>query len=309
MTIGIPRALLYYWYGGVWENFWRAAGAETLVSPPTDHLILAAGTEVALDELCLPVKIFLGHLRYLNSRVDYVMLPHLIKVEADAYICPKFMGLPDLVRQTVPDIGPKLISVKVGPKSVDLKTGLFQAARELGLKVPNRFSPPRGRHIPDNPGQALVRSYEKRAEPRSGLTVGLLGHPYCLYDPEFNLNLLDFLSGQGLRFITPELMPASYLDVGAAKLNKSLFWTIGRAQFDALEWMLNDPSLRVDGFIHLASFACGPEAVVGDLLERRIKAARKPLLKLNFEEQSGEAGMITRIEAFLDLIHYQRRVC
>ena len=309
MIIGIPRALLYYWYGGVWEDFWHAAGAETLVSPPTDQMILTAGTEVALDELCLPVKIFLGHLRYLNSRVDYVMLPHLIKVEADAYICPKFMGLPDLARQTVPDIGSKLISVTVGQKSADFRTGLFHAAQELGLKVPKDFLPPKGRYIPDNPGQALVQSYEKWSVPKSGLTVGLLGHPYCLYDPELNLNLLDFLSNQGLRFITPELMPASYLDVGAGKLNKSLFWTIGRTQFDALEWMLNDPVMKIDGFIHLASFACGPEAVVGDLLERRIKAARKPLLKLNFEEQSGEAGMITRLEAFLDLIHYQRRAC
>lgn len=264
---------------------------------------------VALDELCLPVKIFLGHLRHLNSRVDYIMLPHLIKVEPNAYICPKFMGLPDLVHQTLPEIGSKLLTVTVGPKNTDLRPGLFQVAGKLGLKVSKHYITPQGRFIPGNPGQALVQTYERRSEPKSGLTVGLMGHPYCLYDPQLNLNLLDFLSGQGVRFITPELMPASYLGVGSGKLNKSLFWTLGRTQFDALEWMLNDSSLRVDGFIHLASFACGPEAVVGDLLQRKIEAAGKPLLKLNFEEQSGEAGMITRLEAFLDLIHYQRRAC
>ena len=43
---------------------------ETITSPPTDQMMLQAGVEVALDELCLPVKIFLGHLRFLGSRVD-----------------------------------------------------------------------------------------------------------------------------------------------------------------------------------------------------------------------------------------------
>jgi predicted nucleotide-binding protein (sugar kinase/HSP70/actin superfamily) len=65
----------------------------------------------------------------------------------------------------------------------------------------------------------------------------------------------------------------------------------------------------VDGFIQVTPFACGPDAIVGDLLERRIKQAGKPLLKLNFEEHSGEAGIITRLEAFLDLIKFRSRVC
>jgi predicted nucleotide-binding protein (sugar kinase/HSP70/actin superfamily) len=88
-----------------------------------------------------------------------------------------------------------------------------------------------------------------------------------------------------------------------------MFWTTGRVQFDALEWMLHCEETPVDGFIQIAPFACGPEALVSDMLERRIKEARKPCLKIYYEEHSGEAGVITRLEAFLDLMKYQNPAC
>ena len=97
--------------------------------------------------------------------------------------------------------------------------------------------------------------------------------------------------------------------MGAAKLEKKLFWTVGKLQFDALEWMLNGLAEPVDGFIQVVPFACGTEAIIGDLIERRLKEAGKPMLRLNFEEHSGEAGLITRVEAFLDLIKYRRLAC
>jgi predicted nucleotide-binding protein (sugar kinase/HSP70/actin superfamily) len=44
-------------------------------------------------------------------------------------------------------------------------------------------------------------------------------------------------------------------------------------------------------------------------LERRIREAGKPFLRLYFEEHSGEAGLITRLEAFTDLLKYRSRAC
>ncbi|NLY75017.1 MAG: hypothetical protein GX075_06905, partial [Firmicutes bacterium] len=119
MKIGIPRALLYFWYGHLWERFWSECGWEAQVSPPTDHRIMKSGVNVAIDELCLPVKVFLGHVQFLAPRVDRIFIPHLIKVERDAFICPKFMGLPDLVRHALPGSASKLLVSKVGPKKVD----------------------------------------------------------------------------------------------------------------------------------------------------------------------------------------------
>lgn len=333
MKIGIPRALLYYWYGRQWDNFYREYGHETLISPPTDRNIITAGSTVAVEELCLPVKIFLGHVQALAPKVDRIMIPHLVKVERDAFICPKFMGLPDIVAHTLPKLNQQCLIVKVGPKSFSMEkalhSSLLKAARkDPGLQPQKRAYPTKPPadllkntlEFIDSPALDIIRNHQSvlypapsepaaLKEPKS-LTIGLLGHPYSIYDPAFNLNLLQLLKRNGVNVVTPEMLPRSYQGVGSGELNKKLFWTTGRLQIDAWEWMLQDPTLRVVGFIHITPFACGTEAVVGDLIERRIKAARKPLLKLNLEEHSGEAGIITRVEAFLDLVRYHTaRAC
>lgn len=159
MKIGIPRALLYYWYGNLWERFWNDIGWEVETSPPTDYRILKSGVEVAIDELCLPVKIFLGHVRYLAPKVERIMIPHLIKVERDAYICPKFMGLPDLARHTLHDLKPQLQVVRVGPKQTDLASCLEKTALDLGApkRLVNRAR--KGLRQPlKSPGLQMVES-------------------------------------------------------------------------------------------------------------------------------------------------------
>jgi len=307
LKIGIPRALLYYWYGNLWEDFWRDCGLDVKVSAQTDHAVVSVGAGLALDELCLPVKIFLGHLARLAPEVDLLMIPHLIKVERDAYICPKFMGLPDLVARTLPQYRSKLVVVRVGPNRVDQLKCLGRAAAQLGLKAKSR---PHGDSEVYRSYQPALRAFAAlngKNRRQSGFTIGLLGHPYCLYDACFNLNTIEKLAAASVNVLTPEMTPASFWGKGSGKLAKNLFWTVGRFQFDALEWMLTEK--RGDGFIQVMPFACGPEAIVGDLLERRIKQAGKPGMKLYFEEHSGEAGVDTRIEAFLDLMRYRSRVC
>lgn len=309
MKIGIPRALLYYWYGSLWERFWNDCGWKVETSPPTDRRIMKFGTEVAIDELCLPVKVFLGHVRYLAPKVDRILIPHLIKVERDAYLCPKFMGLPDLVRHTLPDLKEQLQVVRVGPKQVDMAKSLMQTASTYGVAKSLIKKARRGLRTPwEIPALKEAKAFQSRNREGigPGITIGVLGHPYCLYDACLNLNSLQRLA-KSAGFVTPEMVPPHYQGVGSGKLPKKLFWTMGKLQFDAVEWMFNE--VKVDGFIQLVTFACGPEAIVGDLLERRVREAEKPFLRLYFEEHSGEAGLITRLEAFIDLLKYRRRAC
>jgi predicted nucleotide-binding protein (sugar kinase/HSP70/actin superfamily) len=310
LKIGIPRALLYYWYGHQWTYFWRSCGWETLVSAPTDRAILRSGAARAVDELCLPVKIFIGHVLALQPVVDRIMVPHLIRVEPDAYICPKFMGLPDLVAHTAPEAAAQVITVQVGPKRTNQWRALAAAAVAAGVnrgRVPKTPPPEWGMSPALQEAAAAWRCDVGDGQPE--LTVGLLGHPYCLYDACFNLDLLRSLARNRVRFLTPEQMPPEYQGSGSDRLEKELFWTVGRKQLDALQWMLRQTVNPLEGLILVTPFACGPEALVGDLLERRIRQAGLPLLKLNYEEHSGEAGVITRLEAFLDLIKFRSKVC
>ena len=93
------------------------------------------------------------------------------------------------------------------------------------------------------------------------------------------------------------------IEANAATLPKRVFWTLGRKMVgSALHFDQND---RIDGIVYLACFGCGPDSLVGEIIERRI--VNKPFIMLTVDEHTGEAGMLTRLEAFVDMIERQRR--
>ena len=58
----------------------------------------------------------------------------------------------------------------------------------------------------------------------------------------------------------------------------------------------------VDGVIHIMPFSCMPEIVSQNILSKVSKEENIPVLSLVLDEQTGKAGYITRIEAFIDLV-------
>jgi len=56
----------------------------------------------------------------------------------------------------------------------------------------------------------------------------------------------------------------------------------------------------IDGIIYLMSFGCGVDSFVCDLIERRVRKTKDvPFIILTLDEHSGQAGMDTRLEAFM----------
>ncbi len=70
--VGIPRALHYYNYFPLWKTFFTELGAKVVLSPPTNRRVLDAGVKHASSEVCLPVKVYLGHIDALRHEVDYL---------------------------------------------------------------------------------------------------------------------------------------------------------------------------------------------------------------------------------------------
>ena len=71
--IGIPRALYFFKFGALWKSFLEALGHTVVFSPPTSTKIVKLGTQVASSELCVPMKIYFGHVQeLLNQYPDVV---------------------------------------------------------------------------------------------------------------------------------------------------------------------------------------------------------------------------------------------
>jgi predicted nucleotide-binding protein (sugar kinase/HSP70/actin superfamily) len=62
----------------------------------------------------------------------------------------------------------------------------------------------------------------------------------------------------------------------------------------------------VDGVLHIMPFTCMPELVASTVINRISKDRDYPVLSLTFDEHVSEANIITRLEAFVDLLERRR---
>ena len=83
------------------------------------------------------------------------------------------------------------------------------------------------------------------------------------------------------------------------------FWHYSNLVIWSLYYYLKQP--QIDGIIHVTAFACGPDAMVDKLMELEMKKHNHiPFMSLTIDEHSGEAGIRTRLEAFVDMIKFRR---
>ena len=108
MKIGIPRALLYYKNEKLWTTFFDKIGVDYIISPETTREIVSNGSKFAVDEACLPVKIFLGHVYYLIDKCDYIFLPRIEKTSLGE-MCMNFKAELDMVKNTFRDYNLKIL--------------------------------------------------------------------------------------------------------------------------------------------------------------------------------------------------------
>ena len=76
-TIGIPRGLMAYRDGVLWNNFFEQLGYSCVFSSKSDRKMLEEGTAKAIDEACLPFKMYLGHVAELLGKCDALFVPRM----------------------------------------------------------------------------------------------------------------------------------------------------------------------------------------------------------------------------------------
>lgn len=321
--VGIPRALFYYQYYPGWKAFFEELGAETVVSPPTDKAIFALGNARAVGETCLPVKIFLGHVIYLSDKCDYMFIPALRSLGNKAYNCSKFLGLPDMAKALIPEC-PTILDPEI-----DLSNGrhsLYQAISSgLGRYLPSGHGKVKKaieagreadlsyhRKMVDygmTPLEAVEGIHRRRES--SGLEqdaslrlkIALIGHPYVLYDDYINHRLVSRIEAMDVEVVTPEMASAEAVNAAMARLVGKAHWTFEADVIGAGEFYME---AEVDGLITVAVFACGPDSMMIDVVRHRARDLGVPFLHLTLDEHTSEGGIVTRLEAFLDMIRRKR---
>lgn len=300
LTVGLPRALLYHKYRPLWETFFAELGCETVTSPPTTRAILARGTELAVDESCLSVKVFLGHVDALRGACDCVFVPRIESLHARERVCVKFMGACDIVRNALPD-------VEVVGYDVDVSAGRDERGELVALGQRLCGSAERAERAYEHARRAQD-AHERRERPvpfEAGDGDGrprvlVVGHPYNLHDALIGKPVLDLLEACGAQVVLSETVEAALAREAASALTASLDWTYNKELIGAVA-LLRD---AVDGVVFVVAFPCGPDSMMVELLQRRL--AGLPVLVLVIDELTGTAGLATRVESFVDILSMHR---
>lgn len=291
--VGIPRALLYHSYRTAYETFFSEVGAEIVLSNPT-NLILEKAERLIPDEICLPVKNYFGHIIDLKEKnVDFIFLPRFIRVEKGTTFCPKIIGLPDLVKNIIPDL-PPLIELNIDfSKRLTLYNNIGKIGKIFGSGIFRSLNVWRTAIIPANTGIQILMQNQ--------LNIAVVGHPYNIYDSNLNLGLIDKLKENGVTVWTPDMVPREIVLKEADELPKKIFWTLGRDIVGASKYFIKEQNIH--GIINIASFACGPDSIIGELIGYLVKEyGKKPYLLLVLDKHTGSAGLETRLEAFVETV-------
>lgn len=147
------------------------------------------------------------------------------------------------------------------------------------------------------------------------LRIGLVGEIYTVIDGAINLDLEKRLGQMGVEVhrqmnlfyhLKKTVMP--WIDWKIQrKIMPYLCSTVGGHGRDAIYELLHYSEEGFDGVIQLLPFGCMPETTVRPILQKISQEKKIPFISFSLDEQTGEVGITTRIEAFVDLIKNRQK--
>ncbi|MEI6788046.1 MAG: hypothetical protein WCL49_06160 [bacterium] len=176
------------------------------------------------------------------------------------------------------------------------------AIRALSRTIPARFHT-----VPTDP----------EARP---LKIGLLGEASILRDSYLNHNLEETLGSLGV-----EVQNFFLLGNELAKIFHIGFWSpdsrdslnrlarpylksrVGGHALESVAYTLRCAQEHYDGVIHIAPTGCMPEISIRPILRKISVDHSIPILELSFDEHSSHVGVVTRLEAFTDILRERRK--
>ena len=296
MKIGLPRAFLYHRYRYLWTEFFNLLGHETVVSPPTNKKILADGISASVDESCLPGKIFLGHVAHLTDKCDYILIPRIASYGKNEKTCVKFNALYDVTSNT--------FEANFLHYNVDVLRGKSERRGFISLGKFLGHSIKESADVYDSALQAFLNS--RRAEAikevkkflSPALKILLIGHAYNLHDACVGAPAVRLLTNSGATVIYADKLSGGRVCDNLRM--PGLYWTFHKELLSAVQTFKH----KADGLMFLTAFPCGPDALVYELTRRNL--CDIPACNLIMDEHSGESGLETRVESFLDIVKSRR---
>jgi predicted nucleotide-binding protein (sugar kinase/HSP70/actin superfamily) len=316
-TVGVPQALSTYSHGPLWQTFLSNLGCQIRLSRPTNDRTRELSGALVGAEYCFPAKLAHGHVAELAGEdgVEFIFMPHIVSEPvpegySNAFFCPVICALPAMGRAALRVAG-RPGAEKILAPPVDFRWDVKRQVKELtqSLGKPLGVS---GRSIRkawegaltaqssfvaacEREGEALTAAFEAGEKP----CIVFLGRAYNLFDGNANLELPLKVAEKGFDVFPTDFVPIHEVELGPEL--KNIYWTYGQRLLKALEWVRDKENIFP---IWLTNFKCGPDSFLLTYAEKIL--GEKPFLILELDEHGGDAGYLTRVEAFLDVIQNRK---
>ena len=293
-AIGIPRALTTHSLFPLYSTFFSGLGLEVVLSDVDPR-----GELKSYSGFCFPAQIAHGALLDLAERgVGLVFLPHIVRMPQDnpcrdSYLCPVTQAGPYFLAKAFPDL--RFLSPLLDfTRGYEASSALVEmAVRELG----------KPRALAEQAWAAAVRAQTEveralcemgqralaQAVSAGKPAILLAGRSYNAFTPEGSQSVGKKLSSMGVTVIPADCLAP----VGEGPT----VWYAANQILNAVALARQHPNLFL---LCVSNFSCTIDAFTHAMLASELGS--KPYLILEIDAHTADAGVQTRLEAFLDIV-------
>ena len=151
------------------------------------------------------------------------------------------------------------------------------------------------------------------------IRVGIIGEIYVVMESAVNMKMEERLGELGCEvqrsqhlsdWVDFHLLPNRLSHPHEAVVRKKgtdYFGVgIGGHARENMGWIVEFKERGLDGIVHLLPFACLPELMSQSIIPAMSRDLDIPVLSLSLDEQTGRANILTRVEAFIDLLRARK---
>src|SRR3989338_7857514 len=291
MTIvGIPNTLFNFKHPVLWSTFFKELGVKTIVSTDTNLKILDESVKLSDSECCLSVKLLAWHTRALIGKCDFIFVPTLSSEKKGYLSCPRFKAVPHLAK-IFTNGDTRILTADYNRNYHSKAYFLFK----LGIRLnhnPWRVYKAVKKAISceDMDCTSRTKRFGTKAA-KAGKKILIISHPYILADKFMNHSIVSKLEGMGA-------VPIPIDEVPFEEKSTEIKWDFAKEVLNCIDYALDNKTF--DGIIQITNFNCGCDSVTVDIIRDKIKNHDVSYLNLIIDEHTAEAGIETRLEAFID---------
>jgi len=310
-TIGLSRSFLVNLLYPLYWHFFTALGYRVV----TADEVSPEGRKRIYSSFCFPAQLAHGMLAAVaEKQPDFIFLPQVkeLSVERPATLrpghqstCVVVQAEPYYLRSAFPELSDRLLVPEL-----NFSQGWASAEGQF-VKLAERLGCPRAaaaaayRFALEKQEEFFAfrrrlgrEALDYLAEDPSRTGVVLFGRPYNAYAEEANLGIPRKFASRGVPIIPFDCLP--FHDEPS---QEHMSWAIGQDLIRAARFVKKHPQL-FGAFI--TNFSCGPDAFLIGFFRDIMKT--KPSLTLEIDTHTADAGVTTRVEAFLDIVERYRRL-